>query len=36
MQFNESRHSDFYPVFVHVEGETPTSELLEYRNLYEN
>ena len=36
MQFDESHHSDLYPVFLHVERETPTYEFPEYRNLYEH
>ena len=35
-RFGESHHSDLYPVFVHVECKTLTSEFLEYRNLIEN
>ena len=36
MHLEESHHSDLYPVFLYVEGETPTYEFMEYRNLYEN
>ena len=35
-QFDNSQHSNLYPVFVRVECETPTPEFLENKNLYEN
>ena len=31
-QFYESHHSDFYPLFVHEECETPSSGFMELKN----